>query len=184
MKNTSFFWFTGLSGSGKTTVARGVQNKLQDEGYSVFVIDGDEVRERFHGHLGFSSEDIKKNNALIVDICKEKDGQFDIVFIPIISPFAQSRGNARKCLGHRFYEIYFQAGLDYLVSQDVKGLYAKAKQNVINDLIGFSEQGVSYEIPENPDFIVYPENEDPEDSINALYDFVILKLDKKTKISQ
>lgn len=182
MIKAAYFWFTGLSGSGKTTVANGIKHKLKDVGRSVLVIDGDEVRGRAHSHLGFCEGDIKKNNELIVKICKENEEKFDVILIPIISPFAESRVNARKYLGENFYEIYFQAGLDYVVSQDVKGLYAKAKQNIINDLIGFSEQGVSYEIPENPDFIVYPENEDPEDSINALYDFVILKLNRKTKI--
>ncbi|VAW48813.1 hypothetical protein MNBD_GAMMA03-469 [hydrothermal vent metagenome] len=184
MKKTAFFWFTGLSGAGKTTVANGVQQKLQREGCSVFIIDGDEVRERFHCYLTFSREDIKKNNALIVEMCKENKGRVDVIFVPIISPFKVSRDNAKKYLGEGFYEIYFKVSVEYVSKQDVKGLYAKAQKNIIDDLIGFSSRGVEYDIPANPDFIVQPQKESPQESINKLYDFVMSKLGKKVEISE
>jgi len=94
MSKTAFFWFTGLSGSGKTTVADGVKERLEDSGYSVCVVDGDQVRKSAHDHLGFSTEDIKKNNELIVEMCKRHSGKFDVVLIPIISPFKDSRNQA------------------------------------------------------------------------------------------
>ena len=134
------------------------------------------MRKQFHCHLGFSREDIKKNNALIVKMCEENRGRFDAVFVPIISPFTESRDKAREYLGEGFYEVYFKASLDYVVRQDVKGLYTKAKQKIINDLIGFSETGVAYEKPENPDLVINSEDEDPEASIQLLYDFAASKL--------
>ena len=176
MKKGAIFWFTGLSGAGKTTVANAVERKLKEDRYSVFIIDGDEVRKQFHCHLGFSREDIKKNNALIAKMCEKNRGRFDAVLVPIISPFTESREKAREYLGEGFYEIYFKASLDYLVRQDVKGLYAKAKQKIINDLIGFSKTGVAYEEPGNPDLIINSEEEDPKASIQLLYDFAVVRL--------
>lgn len=184
MKTTAYFWFTGLSGSGKTTVANGVKRKLEECGYSVNIVDGDDVRERFHAHLGFCEKDIKENNALIADICKEQGGAYDAVLVPIISPFAMSRRCARACLGERFYEIYFKADLDYVVQQDTKGLYAKARKNIIKDLIGFSPDGVPYEAPAHPDFIIDAQNEEPDDSIKKFFDFVLSKLNNKVRVNK
>jgi len=184
MNNTAYFWFTGLSGAGKTTVAEGVRVQLQEEGYSVVVLDGDDVRERFHCHLTFSREDILKNNTLIAKMCEEIKGKADVVFVPIISPFRESRRDAREGLGSCFYEIYFKAGLDYVMKQDVKGLYEKARNNLITDLIGYSSDGVSYEVPENPDFVIHTEKDSPEQSISDLYGYVRSKLEKKIEISE
>ncbi len=175
-KETAIFWFTGLSGSGKTTVAKGVKRALETKGYSVAIIDGDEVRHCFHKQLGFSSQDIKENNSLIVQMCKKNKGEVDVIFVPIISPFKESRLKARECLGRNFYEIYFSAGLDCVVKRDVKGLYRKAKENIINNMIGFSREGVVYEAPEDPDLTICTQNAAPEASIKELYEFVVSKI--------
>jgi len=178
MKNTAYFWFTGLSGSGKTTVAKGVGQELEAKDYSIFIIDGDDVRKNFHRRLGFSSEDIIKNNALIVEMCEENKGKYDVIFVPIISPFKECRLKARECLGNNFYEVYFCASLDCVVRRDVKGLYKKAKQEIITNLTGFSRDGVDYEVPEDPDAIIYTEEVSPEISVKKLYDFIISKTSK------
>ena len=103
-------WFTGLSGSGKTTVAERVSTRIQEKDISVQIIDGDQVRTTRHRHLGFSERDIKTNNELIVNLCVEERKIFDVVIVPIISPYSQSRREARIKLQPRFYEIYFSAG--------------------------------------------------------------------------
>ncbi len=175
MKSAAIFWFTGLSGAGKTTVADAVTQKLTENGISVLMLDGDEVRKHFHCDLGFSRGDVIKNNALIVKMCEENRERFDVIFVPIISPFVESRDNAKACLADGFYEVYFKASLDYVVRQDVKGLYAKARDNMITDLIGFSEDGEPYEPPKDPDFIVHSEQDEVETSIQLFYDFVASK---------
>src|SRR3989338_3709022 len=111
MKRALVFWFTGLSGSGKSTVADGVKPLLEKAGYKTIVLDGDEVRRRHATSLGFSEEDIKKNNSLIVGLCEETRQKYDVILVPIISPYAASRQEAKKRLGDGFYEIYFNADL-------------------------------------------------------------------------
>src|SRR4051812_21104912 len=98
MTKALVFWFTGLSGAGKTTIALDLQKRLKAGGRSVLILDGDDVRKCLHVHLGFSPEDIRKNNALIVQLCQEQRAHHDINFVPIISPYRDSRANARALL--------------------------------------------------------------------------------------
>lgn len=175
MRKTFIFWFTGFSGSGKTTVAVEVKQKLEAEGYSICILDGDEVRQRQHKHLGFTPQDIKENNSLIAKMCKENRGKYDVILVPIISPFRESRQKARDLLGSHFYEIYFNASLACVIARDVKGLYAKAKQSKMKNLIGFSPDSI-YEVPDKADFIVNSESDSVENSTKALYDFILSRL--------
>ena len=175
MKKTLYFWFTGLSSSGKSSVAQGVKQRLEENDVEVVIVDGDDVRSRHNRHLGFSAEDIKENNRIIGDICKEKMGQSDVVFVSIISPFRECREYARELLKPNFSEVFFNASLEVVKKRDVKGLYAKAQRNEIKDLIGFSS-GVAYEIPKNPDFIVNSGESTLEESIEDLLGFAIKRL--------
>jgi len=95
-------WFTGLSGSGKTTIALTLKDKLELIGKTVAIIDGDEVRTHQHQHLGFSRKDIQQNNRLIAELAKDKAASTDIVLVPIISPYKADRDMARKIIGHNF----------------------------------------------------------------------------------
>ena len=135
MKQAKIFWFTGLSGAGKTTVADGVKSKLEAQGYKVFVLDGDQVRQKYTLPLGFSPEEIRLNNSLIARACKEQRNAYDVILVPIISPYRESRQKARELLEAGFYEIYFSASLECVVRRDVKGLYRKAKDGQIENLI-------------------------------------------------
>jgi adenylylsulfate kinase len=166
------FWFTGLSGAGKTTVALAVKRLLEAEGRSVKILDGDEVRARFHTTLGFSEADVKENNRLISELCKEHRQNHDVVLVPIISPFASSRDAARDELGEGFFEIFCNANLDCVVSRDTKGLYGKAQRNEMNNLIGFSD-GYPYETPVSPDLIIHSGRDSLDLSAKALFDFVM-----------
>ncbi len=175
MKKTFTFWFTGLSGSGKTTIANSVKPRLEKSGYSVFVIDGDEVRKRHHSHLSFTQEDIKENNFLIAKMCIENKGKYDVILVPIISPYNISRQKARDVLNPYFYEIYFSAPLSCVIARDVKGLYTKARRNEIDRLIGYSPSNV-YEPPQYPDFIVNSDRDSIDKSSEEFYQFVISKI--------
>lgn len=175
MKKASIFWFTGLSGSGKSTVAKGVKALLETDGYSVLTLDGDDIRSKLHTRLGFTEQDIKENNALITDLCRTCRGNHDVILVSIISPYISSRKQTRSLLGDEFYEIYFSADLETVIKRDVKGLYSKAQCNEIHNLIGYSSDTV-YEPPESPDFVVSTGQDSVEKSISDFYGFIIEQL--------
>ncbi|MBK20414.1 MAG: adenylyl-sulfate kinase [Rhodospirillaceae bacterium] len=150
MKRASIFWFTGLSGAGKTTIALGVRKALQQVGLSVAIFDGDDIRSRLHRDLGFSPEDIRLNNKLIAELCATEREYYDVILVPIISPFDDSRRAARKLLAPDFYEIHCDARLDVVVSRDTKGLYDRAYSGALDNMIGVSPD-TPYEKPLNPD---------------------------------
>lgn len=183
MRKALIFWFTGLSGSGKTTVAEAVKPLLELKGYSVLILDGDDVRNRLHLDLGFSEQDIKKNNSLIVGLCQTHQKDYDAILVPIISPYKTSREQARVLLGDTFFEIYFSADLTIVMKRDVKGLYGKAKRNQINNLIGYSPSNI-YEIPQNPDFVVNSGQDSVKKSISEFYAFIIHKLESIARMTE
>ena len=172
MKKGLVFWFSGLSGAGKTTVATSVKPLLEARGYSVLIIDGDEVRKNRHVHLGFTEEDIKQNNALIGELCRTCRQDHDVILVPIISPYESSRKQARALLGDRFFEIFFSVDLETVIQRDVKGLYSMAKRNEITNLIGYSP-GHVYEPPRNPDFVVNSGSDSVEKSVQEVYAFIM-----------
>lgn len=148
------FWFTGLSGAGKSTLAEAARHVLiHDHGLDVGLLDGDEVRRQRHAHLGFTERDIKENNARIADLCGMLRRDHDLVMVPIISPYAESRQTARAALSPGFFEIYIKADIETLERRDTKGLYAKARDGVIDNLIGYSS-ATPYEPPESPDLVL------------------------------
>jgi adenylyl-sulfate kinase len=169
------FWFSGLSGSGKTTIAEAVKPLLEENGYSVLILDGDDVRERLHVTLGFSPEDIRKNNSLIVQLCLQYRPDFDVVLVPIISPYVSSRSEARELLGEGFFEVFFSADLETVMQRDVKGLYRKAVNMEITNMIGYSPSNV-YEPPLTPDFVVRSGKDGVRESVREFYRYVVDKL--------
>ena len=165
------YWFTGLSGSGKTTISEGTKTRLEADDITVLIIDGDNIRTEFHGHLGFSEADIKTNNELISGLCESRRSEYDVILVPIISPYIASRKKARARLGSGFFEVYCNASLETVVKRDVKGLYAMASRDEIPDMIGYSPKSV-YEPPENPDFVLDSGKASAEVSIEAFHKFV------------
>jgi adenylyl-sulfate kinase len=165
-------WFTGLSGSGKTTVAKGLIKILESKSISSIVLDGDEIRNKRNSSLGFTERDIKLNNALIVELCLKERLNHRVVIVPIISPYSQSRNHARSVIGEGFNEIYFSASLECVIKRDVKGLYAKSARKKIKNLIGVASSN-PYEPPCNPDLIINTEKESIRQSIECLYKFII-----------
>ncbi len=170
---TKILWFTGLSGSGKSTIADLIIKHFKDKGKSYVVFDGDDVRKRLHKHLGFTPEDIKENNKLIVELCKKEIGKVDFIIVPIISPFKESRKHARKEIGENFIELFINCPYEECKKRDVKGLYQKAESGEIKNFIGLH---VPYEPPENPDIEIDSVNENVENSAAKILNFLEKRL--------
>ena len=144
-------WFTGLSGSGKSTISDVLQKELEKLGLRIRTFDGDVVRRELHKHLGFTPEDIIENNRLITLLCQENISKYDFILVPIISPFNSSRENARKVLEKDFIEVFVNCSYEECKNRDVKGLYKKARAGQIGEFTGISSP---YEKPEKPEMIV------------------------------
>ena len=167
---TKVLWFTGLSGSGKSTITNILIEELKKSGKTVSVFDGDDVRKSLHKHLGFTSEDIKENNRLIIELCKSELGKKDFILVPVISPFRISREKARQVFGKDFIEIYLKCSYAECKKRDVKGLYAKAERGEIENFIGLH---VPYEAPEKPEIVIDSVNEGLEVSTRKILNFLL-----------
>ena len=166
------FWFTGLSGAGKSTVAQKAKRRLEKKGFSVLITDGDDMRAGRREKLGFTEKDIKMNNRLIAEYCAERRGKHDVILVPIISPYQESRWAARQALSPGFYEVYCSAGLSCVAERDTKGLYRKARNGEIDNLIGFSPRN-PYEAPKRPDLELPTHRQTAERSAAELTDFIL-----------
>ena len=153
MKIASIFWCTGMSGAGKSTLAEYAKSELEKQGFSILIIDGDTVRNNYNIKLGFGEEDIKKNNNNVALICKKERGNFDAIIVPIISPLELLRFNIRNILSPRYYLVYIKAEIKSLKERDPKGLYKKADDGDIINLIGYSNSN-TYETPTDYDLLV------------------------------
>lgn len=172
MKQGLIFWFSGLSGVGKTTIANLVRKYFKTRGFKVSVIDGDDVRSRLHRHLGFSETEIKENNKLISGLCESEREQADIVLVPIISPFAESRASARQQLSPGFFEIHLFAEISVLENRDTKGFYMKARNGEMENLIGYSPSA-PYEPPEAPDLFIDTGIVSVNEALDELTNFIL-----------
>lgn len=146
-------WFTGLSGSGKSTIAKIAADLLATLGVSVEMVDGDDLRRSRTRHLDFSRDGIIQNNRVAVEICAERREACDVVLVPLISPFRCSRQMARERLGDDFFEVYVKGSLEAVSKRDPKGLYERARLREIGPMIGM-EGGAPYEVPEHPDLVL------------------------------
>ena len=170
--SAKILWFTGLSGSGKSTIANLLKENFESLGKKVLILDGDVVRKEMHVHLGFTPEDIKENNRLISEICKSEKNNYDFILVPIISPFRESRNNARRLFGEDFVEIFINCSLGECKFRDTKGLYSKAERGEISNMIGIH---VPYEFPENPELVLDTSKENVEKSVSRVISFLNLK---------
>lgn len=166
-------WFTGLSGSGKTTIALLLKEKLEKLNKKVKILDGDDVRKTLHKHLGFTPEDIKENNRLILELCLDSLNDFDYILVPIISPFRESRQNARNVLNELFIEVYIKCSLEECIKRDCKGHYKKALAGEIKNFIGIAKEN-PYEHPHNPEITIDTEKESIEESVAKILAYLKL----------
>lgn len=172
MSKARIFWFTGLSGSGKTTIATGLAEFLERRGKKVLLLDGDKIRVKINRHLGFSREDILLNNSSVIQMCKDGLLDYDYILVAVISPFSQSREKAREVLGKYFYEIYVKASLETLIQRDTKGFYQRALNGEIENFIGI-DKNIPYVPPSKPEVIIDTEKQGPRDSIEQLIKFIL-----------
>ncbi len=174
MSMSSVLWFTGLSASGKSTIAHALAVQLTSLGKTVSTIDGDEIRRGAHKHLGFTPADIKENNRRIVELAKERLVKSDIVLVSIISPYAESRRKARLRIGPGFLEIFVHASERTRLMRDPKGLYKKAKGGELKRLIGYHAEA-PYEAPLAPDLVLDTDEASIEESVSQLLGFLKMK---------
>lgn len=141
-------WFTGLSGSGKSTVAIALERELQRRGYLCKILDGDNIRSGINGDLGFSVADRRENIRRIAEVAKLFVDTGIITICCFISPTNEIREMAQRIVGTGdFKEIYVNTPLSVCEARDVKGLYAKARRGEIKNFTGISSP---FEAPENP----------------------------------
>ncbi len=157
-------WFTGLSGAGKSTVARIIETALRERGLRVEVLDGDVVRTNLSKGLGFSKEDRDTNIRRIGFVCKLLTRNGVVAIAAAISPYREIRDELRKDIG-RFVEVYTRCPLDTLVERDVKGLYKKALAGEIANFTGVSDP---YEAPLNAEVVLDTNTETPAESAGKL----------------
>jgi len=166
-------WFTGLSASGKSTVAREVELALVENGKNAYVLDGDNIRHGLNSNLGFSPEDRKENIRRIGETAKLFAEANIITLTAFISPYRADRDLARKLLPEgRFFEIFCDASLDACEKRDPKGLYKKARAGQIPDFTGIS---APYESPEKPELILKTGSESLEESTRHVLNLLIKK---------
>lgn len=162
-------WLTGLPGSGKTTIANNLELKLRRRGAKVELLDGDVVRKQLSPDLGFTKEDREKHAMRVVYLCKLLSRNGILSIVSLISPYREFRRYARSEINtdNNFVEVYVNCSLETCIARDPKGLYKKALAGEIKDLTGLQDP---YEEPQNPEIIVYTEQESVDQSAEKILD--------------
>lgn len=159
-------WFTGLSGSGKSSVARRLERRLFEDGVQTMLLDGDQVRHGLNGDLGFTPEDRTENIRRVGELSSLFFRQGSLVFCAFVSPFRADRDRARGLLPEgRFIEVFVDTPLEECEKRDPKGLYARARKGEIAHMTGISSP---YEAPENPEIRLQTVGRDPDDLVVEL----------------
>ncbi len=163
-------WFTGLSGSGKSTIANELEYKLNKMGNHTYLLDGDNIRSGLNKDLGFSKEDRSENIRRIAEVAKLFVDAGIITITAFISPFIKDREEAKKIIGRdNFIEIFIDTPLEECIKRDPKGLYKKALNGEIKDFTGIDSP---YEPPEDPDICIKTANESIEKSVEKIINYL------------
>jgi len=181
-QRSKVLWFTGLSGSGKSTIANGVENELHQMGHLTMLLDGDNVRAGINNNLGFSEEDRKENIRRIAEVAKLLMQGGVITLCCFVSPSEELREMARNIIGKDdFIEIYVNTPVEVCEQRDVKGLYAKARRGEIKDFTGVN---APFEEPLHADIVLQSGNMSIYDCVKVVLENVVpkiahIKTDKK-----
>ena len=163
-------WFTGLSGSGKSTIANQVANGLHQLGKLTYVLDGDNIRHGLNKNLGFSPEDREENIRRIGEVAKLFADAGVITTTAFISPYRKDRDKAREILEDgRFIEVFVDCPLEVCESRDPKGLYKKARAGEIKEFTGID---APYEVPENAEIVINTNDLDLPASTQKVIDYL------------
>lgn len=168
--HSAVFWFTGLSGSGKSTVANAAAKRLHELGVNTYVLDGDNIRHGLNSDLGFSDEDRKENIRRIGEVAKLFVDSGQIVFTAFISPFQEDRETVRRLLGSdEFIEVFVSCPLKECEARDPKGLYQKARTGQIPEFTGISSP---YEAPDTPELVLETNRYSVDECVDQLINFI------------
>ncbi|MBF0422484.1 MAG: adenylyl-sulfate kinase [Magnetococcales bacterium] len=170
-------WFTGLSGSGKSTIIYAVEERLYKLGYRTFALDGDNVRHGLCADLGFSQGDRIENIRRVGEVAKLLTQAGVIVLAAFISPFRADRQKVRNLMeAGDFIEVYCHCPLEICEARDVKGLYKKARAGEVRDFTGISSP---YEEPSHPDLVLHT----GEDSVERCTELVMEKIKSRLQVA-
>jgi adenylylsulfate kinase len=172
--NSFLLWFTGLSGSGKSTIANVVEQKLFQLGIKTYSLDGDNIRKGINNDLTFSPEDRTENIRRIAEVANLMLDAGLVVLAAFVSPYKKDRENIKKIVKDaNFVEIYINTSLEECERRDVKGLYKKARAGEIKDMTGITSP---YEAPDSPDIEIKTEKESIEAAAKKIVDAIMPKL--------
>ena len=164
------FWLCGLSGSGKSTMAIALEQKLHSEGFYTQVLDGDNIRTGLNNNLDFSDEDRRENIRRVAEVAKLMAHAGAVVICSFITPLREFRELARRIVGKAdLLEVYVKASLKTCESRDVKGLYAKVREGKVTNFTG---KDSGFEEPATPDLVLNTEIETVSQSLDRLYDLI------------
>jgi adenylylsulfate kinase len=163
-------WLTGLSASGKSTLAHSVEEALHKIGSRTIVLDGDNIRHGLCKDLNFSNKDRKENIRRIGEVAKIFVESGVITLVACISPFKEDRDKVRELLGGDLIEVYVSCHISVCEARDSKGIYMKAKANEIKDFTGINS---AYEVPENPELKIETDEETLDKSVDKVLDILI-----------
>jgi len=165
-------WFTGLSGSGKSTIANALEKKLHENNKFTYLLDGDNVRHGLNSDLNFSLIDRKENIRRISELAKLFVDAGIITIATFISPLKEDRGKVRELIKEDFIEIFVDCSLDSCEQRDPKGLYKKAKAGLIKDFTGIDSP---YEIPNNPEISVNSDSNTVDECAEVIISYLKLR---------
>jgi adenylylsulfate kinase len=170
-------WFTGLSGSGKSTIANALEQKLYDIGVKTYSLDGDNIRNGINNDLTFSPQDRTENIRRIAEISNLMIDAGLVTLASFVSPYKKDRDNVRKIVKDvNFIEIFINTSIEECERRDVKGLYKKARAGEIKNMTGIS---APYEVPEKPDIEIKTNKKSLEEAVHDIINFIKPKLNLK-----
>ncbi|MBU2938051.1 adenylyl-sulfate kinase [Lacinutrix sp. C3R15] len=174
-KHTSFLvWFTGLSGSGKSTIANVVEQELYKLGVKTYTLDGDNIRKGINSDLTFAPEDRTENIRRIAEIANLMVDAGLVTLAAFVSPYRKDRENIKSIVKDaNFIEVYINTSVEECERRDVKGLYKKARAGEIKNMTGIS---APYEAPENPDIEIKTEEKTVEEAVKDIMAYIRPKL--------
>lgn len=164
-QKSAVLWFTGLSGSGKSTIANALELRLNQAGKLSYLLDGDNVRHGLCSDLGFSETERKENNRRVAHVAKLLWDANVLTLVSFISPFKQERDISRSLIGPDFLEIFVDTPFALCETRDPKGLYVKARKGEISQFTGISSP---YEPPDHPEIVLHTDKESVDESVERI----------------